>query len=110
MSKKRGDGEGSIYRMRDGRWRAAISIGWKRNENGQVVWKRKVISGRTRRAVHDEMTTELRNQQRGINISPTKLRVGEFLATWLENTVKPSVRQKTYDSYEQMVRNPLEIG
>ena len=50
--------------------------------------------GRSRQSVHDEMTTELRNQQRGINIDPTKLTVGEFLATWLENTAKPSVRPK----------------
>ena len=38
---------------------------------------------------------------------PHKLTVGEFLATWLENTAKPSVRPKTYRSYEQMVRNHL---
>jgi integrase len=104
---KRGQREGSIYRMKDGRWRAAISIGWKRNDNGEVVWHRRVFTGRTRQSVHEQMTAELRNQQRGINIDPTKLTVGEFLATWLENTAKPSVRPKTYRSYEQMVRNHL---
>jgi len=93
--------------MKDGRWRAAISIGWKRNEKGEVVWRRRVFTGRTRQSVHEQMTTELRNQQRGVNIDPTKVTVGEFLATWLENTAKPSVRPKTYRSYEQMVRNHL---
>jgi integrase len=33
-----------------------------------------------------------------------------FLAAWLENTVKPSVRPKTYRSYEQMVRVHLAPG
>jgi integrase len=30
--------------------------------------------------------------------------VGQFLTAWLEDAVKPSVRPKTYRSYEQMVR------
>jgi len=107
MSKRRGQREGSIYRMKDGRWRAAISIGWKRNENDNVVWQRRVITGKTRQFVHDQMTSVLRDQQRGIDVAPAQETVGELLETWLENTAKPSVRPKTYRSYEQMVRNHL---
>ena len=107
MAKRRGQREGSIYRMKDGRWRAALSIGWKKNEKGEVVWHRRVITARTRESVHDQMTSVLRDQQRGINIDPAKQTVGELRATWLENTAKPSVRPKTYRSYEQMVRNHL---
>ena len=81
MAKRRGQREGSIYRMKDGRWRAAISIGWKRNGNGEVVWRRRVITGKTRQAVHDQLTAALRDQQRGINIDPTRQTIGEFLAT-----------------------------
>jgi integrase len=107
MPKKRGQREGSIYQMKDGRWRAAISIGWKRNEKGEVVWQRRVITATTRQSVHDQMTSVLRDQQRGININQGKQTVGQFLADWLENTSKPSTRPKTYRSYEQMVRNHL---
>src|SRR5688572_18739032 len=46
MSKKRGQNEGSIYQMKDGRWRATVSVGWK---NGQRV--RKTFSAPTRKAV-----------------------------------------------------------
>ena len=60
-----------------------------------------------RQTVHDQLTAALRDQQRGIDIDPTRQTIGEFLATWLENTAKPSVRPKTYRSYEQMVRNHL---
>jgi len=49
----------------------------------------------------------LRDRDRGINIKPGKQTVGEFLSAWLGNTVSPSVRPKTYRSYEQMVRNHL---
>ena len=44
MSRKRGHGEGSIYQLPDGRWRGAVSIGWKTNEAGQPVWTRKVVT------------------------------------------------------------------
>ncbi len=27
--RKRGQNEGSIYKMADGRWRAAVSVGWR---------------------------------------------------------------------------------
>ena len=32
MSKRRGSGEGSIYQAKDGRWRAEVSLGYKRNQ------------------------------------------------------------------------------
>jgi integrase len=101
--RKRGNSEGSIYRMQDGRWRAAVTVG--KDANGKP--KRKVFTGSTRHEVAEELAKALRDQQRGIPINPGKQTVGMFLMAWLENTVKPSVRPKTYRSYEQMVRNHL---
>ena len=101
--RKRGNSEGSIYHMADGRWRAAVSKG--KDAAGKP--KRVVFTAATRHAVAEDMTKALRDQQRGININPGKQTVGQFLTAWLENTVKPSVRPKTYRSYEQMVRNHL---
>lgn len=105
MGKNRGHGEGTIWQMPDGRWRGEVSVGWRRNEEtGHPVWKRKTVSAKTRGEVADKLKELLRDQQRGLNIDPNKQTVGEFLAAWLEDTVKPSVRPKTYRSYEQMVR------
>jgi integrase len=104
---KRGNSEGSIYKMKDGRWRAAITTGWKLNAVGVKIPVRKVLTAATRHEVAEQMTNSLRDQQRGININPVKQTVGAYLAEWLENTAKPSVRPKTYRSYEQMVRNHL---
>lgn len=107
QKRKRGNGEGSIFKMKDGRWRAAISIGWKKKADGNNVWKRRVITGATRHEVADKMNALLGDRQRGFNIDPGKQSVGDFLTEWLENTVRPSVRPKTFRSYEQMVRNHL---
>ncbi len=105
--KKRGQGEGSIYQMADGRWRAAVSIGWKLNAEGQPVQDRKIFTGKTRAAVQDELVKALNNQRRGLPVNASNQKLDAFLAEWLDSTVKPNVRPKTYRSYEQMVRNHL---
>ena len=96
--RKRGANEGSIYRMQDGRWRAAISVGWK---NGKRV--RKVLTGKTRRDVSERLTGLLRSQQLGLPVAPEKQTVGQFLARWLEDIAKPSVRPKTFRFYADLV-------
>jgi integrase len=108
MKRKRGQNEGSIYKMSDGRWRAAVSLGWRPSGSGEVLWKRKVFTGKTRADVQQRLNTALHDQQRGLPIDSAKQTLGQFLNTWLLNTVKPSVRTKTYTSYEQMLRNHIE--
>ena len=54
--RKRGNSEGSIYKMKDGRWRAAVSLGWKQNAVGEKIWKRRVITAVTRHEVADQMS------------------------------------------------------
>ena len=105
--RKRGNAEGSIYKMNDGRWRAAVMVGWKIAPDGRRIPDRRIFTAITRHAVAEALTGALRDRDRGINIKPGKLTLGEFLAAWLENTARPSVRPKTYRSYEQMVRNHL---
>src|SRR5579884_4250453 len=99
---KRGRGEGSVYQDTEGRWTGSVHLGY---ENGKR--KRKVIHGETQAAVIDEMKKILDSQRRGIPIQTKSDSVKDFITAWLENTVKPSVRPKTYRSYEQMVRNHI---
>jgi integrase len=105
--RKRGNAEGSIYHMKDGRWRAAVMVGWKIDADGNRRPDRLVFTAATRHEVAEDLANALRDRARGINIKPGKQTVGDFLAAWLEHTVQPSVRPKTYRSYEQMVRNHL---
>lgn len=101
--RKRGQGEGSIYQMSDGRWAAAVSIGWKLDASGKPVWRRKVYTAKTRLAVSEKLKTALRDQQRGINISPDRWTVAQYLADWVAS-VKASVSPSTYVAYESVCR------
>lgn len=100
---KRGQNEGSIYKREDGRWAGAVTLGWK---NGKL--QRKTFYGQTRKEVQEKVTTVLRDIQQGLPVSIEKQTVGQFLEDWLENTVKKSVRPRTYQGYEQVVRLHLK--
>lgn len=103
--RKRGANEGSIYKMSDGRWRAAVSLGWK---DGRRV--RKVFSAKTRREVPDKLTIALRSRQLGLPVPGERQTVANFLSDWLRECAKPRVRPKTYGSYSWIVNHHLTPG
>ncbi len=100
---KRGASEGSIYKRRDGRWAGAMIVGYI---DGKL--KRKTVYGSTRKSVHDRLTKLLNDKEKGLPVVGEKQTVGEFLADWLENWVKPTVKPKTYSSYDDTVRLHLK--
>lgn len=91
---KRGNGEGSIYRRRDGRWCATISGG-----NG----RRKSIYGKTRAAVGVKLNTALKSRQDGMPMANERETVANFLAKWLEASAS-QLRPRTHLRYEQLLR------
>jgi integrase len=103
MTRKRGNAEGSIYRDSDGRWRAAVNLGYR---NGRRL--RKKLSGRTRAEVAGKLATALRDHQLGLPVASERQTVGQYLEMWLEHVAKPNTRPKTYDAYEYMVRYRLK--
>lgn len=96
---KRGQNEGSIYKRDDGRWEAKVNLGYVDGKR-----KRKSIYGETRAEVAAAMLKVQRDVQQGM--APTvsdRLTVKQFLEQWLADSVKPSVRPRTYDSYHHIV-------
>jgi|SRR5579875_672349 integrase len=100
---KRGHGEGSIYRRKDGRWTAEISLEGR---------KSKFLYGKTRKEVQEKLKTALYEQQQGMLVTGPQQKVGQFLSHWLEDVHKQSIRPRTYERYEEIVRLHLvpEIG
>ena len=95
---RRANGEGSIYR--DGeRWVAAIFV---QDPSGKTV-KRK-FSGKTRKEVAARLAQAKQAVERSLPVASEKMTTGEFLDRWLKDAAKPTLRPKTYGSYEQSVR------
>src|SRR5215467_14001423 len=92
MSRRRGQGEGSIYLRPDGRWSAIVTVGLVKGRQ-----RRKYIYGKTRKEVAEKLKEILRDQQLGVNIAPERLTVETFLTTWLEEVVRRRLRPRVYE-------------
>src|SRR5262245_27832873 len=89
-SRRRGRGEGSIYKRKDGRYAATVSDGYR---NGRR--RRRTFYGATRKEVRGQLTKALREQQLGLPVVVERQSTGEFLKKWLEGTAKPRLRPRT---------------
>lgn len=96
MSKKRGQGEGSIYKRKDGSWSAQVSI------QGKRVSK----YFKTQREGLDWLQ-QIRNQiQAGLTFSGAQLPLSEFLQQWL-GSIRESIKTKTLFQYAQIIRDHI---
>ena len=93
---RRGNGEGSIYfRQSDKKWVGSITL-----ENG----KRKVFYGKTRKEVQEKLNQALYEQHQGTLVTAPNQTLAVFLTDWLENTQKDSMRSRSYERYEELIR------
>jgi hypothetical protein len=92
---KRAINEGTIFKRTDGGWAASLHRGY---ENGRR--KRKTFYGRTQHEVQERFAEACRLHQQGIPVAAPRQTVGQFLTSCLEESVKPTLRPKTYQGYE----------
>ncbi len=104
---RRGHGEGSIYQRKDGRWVGELSLGYKDGER-----ERKQIYGKSQKEVRDKLLSARNDQKAGIAPTDERQTVAQFFGRWLDDSVKGSVRPRTYETYEEKVRLHIlpEIG
>lgn len=75
---KRAHGEGTIYQRPDGRWAAAITIGFEAGRQ-----KRKFVYGKTQSQVRDKLRKLREQQATGTLPAPNRRTLSEYLDSWL---------------------------
>jgi integrase len=98
---KRGNGEGSIYRRKDGRWVGQYTI---QTATGQ---KRRYVYGKTRADVAGKLAKAIAERDAGLTFDAGNLTVSEYLTAWLNDSVRGAVRSGTYRRYEQLCRGHI---
>ena len=98
MARKRGNGEGSIYRRKDGRWVGQYLVHTAKGP------KYRYIYGKTRAAVAEKLTKAMADRDGGLLFDAGNLTVGEYLDSWLRDSVGGTVRDRTFERHEQIVR------
>jgi integrase len=100
MGKRRGHGEGSIYqRESDGRWVAQLNLGIVGGTR-----RRQVFYGKTRKEAAEKLRLAQQALDQGLPTTPEKQTVGRFLARWLDEVARPTIRPATHRLYEYLIR------
>src|SRR5215208_6540690 len=102
MMGRRGNGEGSISRRKDGRWEAKYTA---HTADGP---KRRALYGKTRKEVADKLVKVLADRASGYTFDIENVTVGQYLDRWLNDSDRGSVRTSTYERHEQIVRLHLK--
>ena len=104
MAKRRGKGEGSIYRRKsDGKWVGTLDLGWVDGKR-----KRRTIYGRTEQDVRIRLFDIRAARKRGTRVTTPQYRtVGQVLDGWLKSTGNSELRPRTFDSYNMIVSRHL---
>ena len=93
MSRKRANGEGSIFKRKDGRWQGAVTVGY--DDEGKQ--KRRTIYGKTQTEVRGKLTEIKRQVADGV-YSDSKHTVRSYLEHWLKEKAR-SVKPRTAELY-----------
>ena len=101
---RRGDGEGSIFLRKDGRWTGATR--YIDPETGEK--KKNCVYGKTRKEVVAKKQAFEDELKKGILPNAGKTTVSKWLDDWMETYKKNSVRQNTYEDYQRIVKNHLK--
>jgi integrase len=101
MPKKRGNGEGSVYRRKDGLWVGQYKI-WTGNGT-----KTKYIYSKTRKDAATKLVEAIAERDMGLVYDCGSMTVEEYLERWLEST-RGTVRERTWTRAEVDVRVHLK--
>ncbi len=97
MPKKRGNGEGSVYRRKDG-----LGVGQYVIKTPDGT-KTKYIYSKSRKEAAAKLTKAIADRDSGLVFDSGSLTVEEYLIRWL-NAVRGTVRERTWKRSEEIVR------
>ena len=93
MARRRGKGEGSIFKRKDGTWQGAVTVGY--TDAGKQ--KRRTVYGKTQREAREKIDA-LKHQLDSGTFVDTESSLGLYLSHWLKHQER-HVKQSTSDGY-----------
>lgn len=92
---RRGNGEGTMARRKDGWWMGCYTVYTAKGPRQRAVY------GKTRQEAAEKLTRTIADRDGGLTFDAGTLTVTEYLDRWLTDAVQDTVRQRTYERYEQ---------
>lgn len=97
---RRGNNEGSYYQRADKLWVGVVSV--RHPVSG--IQRRKYFDGKTKQEVRTAVAHFQRDRDLGRPLVITRQTLAQYMTWWLAESVKPTVRPKTYRIYESQTR------
>src|SRR5215203_6391493 len=97
--KQRGNGAGTVYP--------------RKNKNGKTIGyrgsyivngKRYYVSAKTKTETEQKLRQAMTDADRGLTFDAGGLTLGDYLDRWLNDSVRDTVKDTTFERYEQIVR------
>jgi len=92
MAKKRGNNEGSIFRKKNGSWRAQISLDGRRLS----------FTAKTKKECQNWIKKTIGQIDNGLRFSNTQITLEEYLLGWIDSK-KSSIRSTTWTHYKLVI-------
>jgi integrase len=99
-TKSRANGDGDVWPRRNKEGKITSYRGAYIGPDG----KRRYVSGRTKEEARANKRQAMADADQGLVFDAENLKVGEYLDRWLLDSVLDTVRQRTYERYESIVR------
>ena len=108
MAKRRPSGDGMVRRRDDGRWEGRIVIGHKKN--GDPIFHHDYAN--TQKELMDKLHLSIERYRDVELTEDSRMTLGEWLDTWLEDYKEGTIRPTTLDSYRRYIENYIkpELG
>ena len=102
-SKRRGNGEGGIYQLKDGWWEARVMIGT--NVEGKPKFK--TFASKKRNVVASKLADYIANKKEKEPQRASNQTMAKWLWSWFDSYVDKNVKLSTKISYETIIKNQL---
>ncbi len=101
---KRGNGEGSITRRKDGLYMARYWVETPAGPKRKTIYGKK---GEKRQDVANRLAEALGDRSKGLVFEAENAKLKEYMQLWLSDSVRDTVRQSTFARYEQITRRHI---
>ena len=99
-TKGRANGDGDVWARKSRKGRIVGYRGAYVGPDG----KRRYVSGKSKEEARRELRAVRADSDRGLLFDAENLKLGEYLDSWLSDSVRDTVRQRTFERYESIVR------
>jgi len=102
---RRANGEGSIYKRKDGRWEGRFTVGYR--ETGRQIYKN--VLAKTQAECKEKLKAIAAAMEIQEETPPmTAYTVAEWIDCWYGNFIRPNLRETTRNQYECFIRHHIK--